>query len=144
MKGSSNVCLLLTWIWIWITDYSNYRNRTKNGAIEGKLLAILLLQILLDSFGRIIIFRNNPLLKQAIKYFFSLNLFLIPLSVLQWSFKHFYPKIHVRLHFQIIFRCRRIFEALKMLGQRLQRFFGKNYQQFGQNWLVKSKNMYFS
>ena len=52
------------------TDYSYNRNRTKDGAIEGKLLAVLLLQILLDAFGRIIIFRNNPLLKEAIKYFF--------------------------------------------------------------------------
>ena len=46
---------------------------------------------------------------------------LISVSVLQWSFEDFCPKIYLRF----IFRCQRIFEASKIFGQRLQRFFGK-------------------
>ena len=41
------------------------------------------------------------------------------------SFEDFCPKIHLRLHLRFIFRCRRIFEASKILGRRLRRFFGK-------------------
>ena len=54
-----------------------------------------------------------------------------PVSVLQRSFENlrsfedFCPKIHLRLHLRFIFRCRRIFEASKILGRRLRRFFGK-------------------
>ena len=48
------------------------------------------------------------------------------------SFEDFCPKIHLRLHLRFIFRCRRIFEASKILGRRLRRFFGKIYQYFGQ------------
>ena len=41
------------------------------------------------------------------------------------SFEDFCPKIHLRLRLRFIFRCRRIFEASKILSRRLRRFFGK-------------------
>ena len=41
------------------------------------------------------------------------------------SFKDFCPKIHLRFYLQFIFRSQRIFEASKILGWRLWRFFRK-------------------
>ena len=46
-------------------------------------------------------------------------------AVLRRSFEDFCMKIHLHLHLWFIFTCQRIFEALKILGRRLRRFFGK-------------------
>ena len=51
--------------------------------------------------------------------------------MLQQSLKDFGQKIHLCLHLGFIFRCKRIFEASKILGQRLQRFLGKFKNIFG-------------
>ena len=59
-------------------------------------------------------------------------------------FEDFWPKIHLRLRLRPISKSWRIFKASKILGQRLQRFFGKIQQYFGQNCLKKFRNMYFT